>query len=85
VSKATFPTAGVPVVYIANGMSFADALAAAAAGGERGGPVLLTPQSALPAAVIDEVTRLKPKRIVVLGGPSVVGDGVLARLLALAQ
>lgn len=85
VSKATFPTAGVPVVYIANGMSFADALAAAAAGGERGGPVLLTPQSALPTAVIDEVTRLKPQRIVLLGGPSVVGYGVLARLLALAQ
>jgi len=84
VSKASFPTAGVPVVYIANGMSYADALAGAAAGGERGGPVLLTPQSALPAAVFDEVVRLKPKRIVLLGGPSVVGDGVLARLLTLA-
>lgn len=85
VSKAAFRTPGVPVVYIANGTSYADALAGAAAGGERGGPVLLTQQSALPAAVFDEVVRLKPKRIVLLGGPSVVGDGVLARLLTIAH
>lgn len=84
VSKAAFRGPGVPVVYIASGMSYADALAGAAAGGERGGPVLLTPQSMLPTAVFDEVVRLKPKRIVLLGGPSVVGDGVLARLLTLA-
>lgn len=84
VSQATFPRAGVPVVYVASGQAFPDALAGAAAAGRRGGPVLLTPQAALPTTVLAELRRLQPKRVVVLGGPSVVSDTVIAQLLPLA-
>ncbi|WP_313479386.1 cell wall-binding repeat-containing protein [Microbacterium sp.] len=83
VSKATFPTAGVPAVYIASGLSFPDALAGAAAAGHRGGPVLLTGQSALPTAVLDEIRRLKPQRVILLGGPAVISDTAIAQLLPL--
>ncbi|MEV7633097.1 cell wall-binding repeat-containing protein [Microbacterium sp. NPDC089318] len=84
VSKATFPSPGVPAVYIASGLSFPDALAGAAAAGHRGGPVLLTGQSALSTAVLDEIRRLKPKRVILLGGPAVISDNAIAQLLPLA-
>ena len=84
ISKATFPTAGVPAVYVASGLSFPDALAGAAAAGHRGGPVLLTRQGGLTAAVLDEIRRLKPKRVILLGGPAVISDNAIAQLLPLA-
>lgn len=84
VSKATFPTAGVPAVYIASGVSFPDALAGAAAAGHRGGPVLLARQGGLSTAVLDEIRRLKPKRVILLGGPAVISDNAIAQLLPLA-
>uniref|UniRef100_UPI0018CC17A0 fibronectin type III domain-containing protein n=5 Tax=Microbacterium TaxID=33882 RepID=UPI0018CC17A0 len=67
VSVASFPTAGVPVVYLANGRDFPDALAGAAAAGHFGGPVLLTEPGALPPVVAAELARLKPQKIVILG------------------
>jgi putative cell wall-binding protein len=82
ISAATFP-AGVPVAFIATGANFPDALAAAPAAKALGGPVLLTTRDSLPAATIAELQRLTPGRIVVLGGPSAVGDAVAAQLAAL--
>ncbi|MFB8188273.1 carboxypeptidase regulatory-like domain-containing protein [Microbacterium sp. NPDC055988] len=76
VSVASFPTAGVPVVYLANGRDFPDALAGAAAAGHFGGPVLLTEPGALPPVVAAELARLKPQKIVILGGTGVVTDAV---------
>ncbi|NJI60299.1 hypothetical protein HCX50_12755 [Microbacterium oxydans] len=76
VSVASFPTAGVPVVYLANGRDFPDALAGAAAAGHFGGPVLLTEPGALPPVVVAELARLKPQKIVILGGTGVVSEAV---------
>ncbi|MFD5215738.1 cell wall-binding repeat-containing protein, partial [Microbacterium sp. NPDC058345] len=85
VSKASFPESGVPVVYVANGMDFPDALAGAAAAGTLGGPVLLTSQSALPSSVKSELSRLAPKRVVVLGGTGVVSATVESAIGALVN
>lgn len=63
---------GVPVAYVATGLNFPDALAAGAAGGTLGGPVLLTDTTHVPTATKTELTRLKPKRIVILGGTSII-------------
>ncbi|MFE6995299.1 cell wall-binding repeat-containing protein [Microbacterium sp. NPDC057659] len=82
ISKAAFPTAGVPVVYVTNGKNFPDALAGAAAAAHLGGPVLLTDPAVAPASVINEIKRLKPQRIVVLGGPTVVSNKVVSQLNA---
>jgi putative cell wall-binding protein len=81
VSAATFEP-GVPVVFVATGRSFPDALAGAAVGSRIGAPVLLVPGDSIPGAVGDELTRLAPLSIRVLGGPLVVGDQVLADLAA---
>jgi len=77
VSRATFPV-GVPVAYIADGRNFPDALAGAAAAGSLGGPVLLAAPSGLSAAVKTELTRLKPRQIVVLGGEIAVSEAIVA-------
>lgn len=74
----------VPIVFVATGMDFPDALAAAAAAGAAGGPLLLTRPTFLPTAVRDEIRRLGPERIVVVGGSSVVNSTVLASLAKIA-
>lgn len=82
-SETTFAP-GVPIAYLATGVNFPDALAAGAAAAQLGGPVLLTAPGALPAATLAELTRLRPQRIVVVGGATVVSGGVLNRLAGLA-
>ncbi|UNK69738.1 cell wall-binding repeat-containing protein [Microbacterium sp. H1-D42] len=82
VSKAGFPSAGVPVAYVANGRDFPDALSGAAAAGALGGPVLLTWPGAVPDAVTAELARLAPKRVVILGGTGVVSAAVEAQISA---
>ncbi|HWP61998.1 MAG TPA: S8 family serine peptidase [Candidatus Binatia bacterium] len=79
ISAATFGP-GVPVAYVATGLNFPDALAAAAAAGFRGGPVLLVTRDAIPAPTATELGRLRPERIVVVGSTGVVGNGVAAAL-----
>ncbi|WP_322133886.1 cell wall-binding repeat-containing protein [Antiquaquibacter oligotrophicus] len=73
---------GVPVVFIATGVTFPDALSGAAAAGAEGGPVLLVKQSAIPASIATELNRLDPERIVVLGGTNSVSASVQAQLAA---
>lgn len=84
-SKALYPSggvpaAGVPVVYIANGYNFPDALTASPAAALHDGAVLLVGPDAIPAAVASELTRLRPQRIVVAGGPASVSPAVFAQL-----
>jgi putative cell wall-binding protein len=79
ISAATYAP-GVPVAYVATGLDFPDALAAAAAAGQLGGPVLLVRPGSVPAATAAELARLRPARIVVVGGPSSVSAAVAETL-----
>ncbi|WP_248150616.1 cell wall-binding repeat-containing protein [Microbacterium aoyamense] len=79
ISRDTF-SPGVPVAYIANGMNFPDALSGAAAAGFEGGPVLLTATAEIPQVIKDELTRLQPAKIVVLGGKGAVSDALIPTL-----
>ncbi len=81
ISEATFAP-GVPVVYVATGLNFPDALAGAAVAGSEDGPILLVSTDAIPASTATELTRLRPQRIVILGGAGVVSDGVASALTA---
>ena len=63
---------GVPVVYVATGANYPDALAAGAAAGMRGGPVILVERNRLPALATTELERLNPARIVIVGSTGVV-------------
>jgi hypothetical protein len=79
ISAETF-TPGVPVVYIANGMNFPDALSGAPVAGLAGGPVLLTAATALPPEIQAELARLNPAKIVILGGNGAVSTALETQL-----
>jgi putative cell wall-binding protein len=82
-SQAAFPN-GAPVVFVADGLEFPDALSAGPAAAAMGGPVLLTAPTSLPPETAAEITRLNPSRIVVVGGPAVVSDAVMNQLSSIA-
>jgi putative cell wall-binding protein/uncharacterized protein YkwD len=67
---------GVPIAYLATGSNFPDALAAGPAAALTGGPVLLVKQNEVPAATANELARLQPARIIVLGGTGAISDVV---------
>lgn len=72
------------VVYIATGEQFPDALAAAANASLGIGPVLLVRHDSIPQATLDELNRLQPARIVIMGETEAISAGVQAQLVALA-
>jgi len=76
VSKASFEP-GVGVVYVVTGEKFPDAVAAGSVAGREMGPVLLTRAGSLPSVTRDELVRLKPARVVVVGGTSAVAESVV--------
>lgn len=75
---ATVPTADT--VVIATGQDFPDALAGGAAAAALGGPLLLVTKGDVPAPTREQLERLRPSRIVVLGGPNSIADSVIAFL-----
>jgi putative cell wall-binding protein len=84
VSAATFK-ANVPVVFIATGGNFPDALAAAPAAAKQNGPLLLVDQDSMSQPVRDELRRLKPSKIVVVGSNLSVSDRLVTELAAYAK
>src|SRR5882757_7579593 len=66
VSQRYYPTSGVPVVYVADGLNFPDALSAAPAAAHQGGPLLIVQPNSLPPVMAAELDRLAPQKIVVV-------------------
>ena len=79
ISAATFAP-GVGATVLATGANFPDALAGGAAAAHYGGPILLTRQGTIPQATLNELARLGPGSIFVLGGSSVISNADLASL-----
>src|SRR6185369_16128063 len=57
VSTNAFTTPLVPVVYVATGATFPDALTGGAAGALRGGPILLVDRDTIPSSTANELRR----------------------------
>lgn len=79
ISQGYFAT-GVPVAYIVYGLEFADGVSAGAAAAHEGGPVLLVEKNSIPGAIADELNRLRPERIVIVGGEGVISPAVATAL-----
>jgi hypothetical protein len=84
VAQRVSAASSTPVVYVATGENFPDALGAASAAAVQGGPVLLVTKTAIPAETKAELTRLSPDVIYVSGGTAVVSDNVFNQLKAYA-
>jgi putative cell wall-binding protein len=78
VSKNAFAP-GVPAVYVATGAAFADALAGGPVAALAPGPILLVQRDCMTQVVNDEIDRLNPAKLIVLGGTSAVGTAVEQR------
>ncbi len=63
-------------VYLVTGQGFADALGAGPAAIRRGGVTLMTRPGGLPAVTRAELVRIRPSRIVLVGGTGVISAGV---------
>jgi putative cell wall-binding protein len=85
ISNAAFPdsSVGAPVVWVASGETFPDALSAGPAAAKQGGPLLLTATGSLPSTVASEIQRLHPQKVVIAGGPNSVSETVKAQIQAL--
>lgn len=82
ISKATYSDSAGAVV-VASGANWPDALSASVLAHAAGGPLLLTPPTSLPIATRDEIVRLNPSRVYVVGGPPAVSSSVASRIAAL--
>jgi putative cell wall-binding protein/peptidoglycan/xylan/chitin deacetylase (PgdA/CDA1 family) len=72
--------AGVPYVVIASGELFSDGVAAGPVAAKLGGPVLFVKSDHIPQATREEIARLRPGRILVLGGPATITDSIVTEL-----
>lgn len=84
ISQAAYPSTHPDTVYVATGANYPDALSAAPAAVAKGGPLLLTAPTSLPASVSQEIQRLQPNNIVVVGGVNSVSPSVYSQLQGLA-
>ncbi len=80
VALQAFGTTGS--AYVATGTGYADALAAAAAAGRDGVPLLLVEPRAVPAATASALRALGASRTTVVGGTTAVSDTVAAAVRA---
>lgn len=80
-SKASYTTADT--VILATGINFPDALSAGPLAFQENAPILLTATNSLPLETLDEITRLKATKVIIMGGLGVVGPAVVSTLNSL--
>jgi putative cell wall-binding protein len=73
-------TTAPAVVYVANGMNYPDALAAGPAAILNGAPLLLTLPTSLPTPTANELARLQPAKVIVLGSQGAVSNAVMTAI-----
>jgi putative cell wall-binding protein len=84
IAQANFAT-GADTVLLARADDFPDALAGAPLAYKYHAPILLTEVSGLPDSVRDELLRLNPQKIILLGGTGAISANVEAQVRALAS
>jgi putative cell wall-binding protein len=84
ISRATH-SGPVDTVYVAPGTSFVEALVAGPVAASRNAGILLVPPTSVPGSVANELQRLDPASIVVVGGGGVISSSVVSQLGAYAD
>jgi putative cell wall-binding protein len=82
VADGMFPTTA-PVLFVASGVNYPDALSAGPAAAKLGGALLLTLPDRVPDNVAAKVSSLRPGRIVIVGGVNSVSEAVAGQLKTL--
>jgi putative cell wall-binding protein len=84
ISHRAFPTSA-DIVYVATGETFPDALVAGPAAISDQAPLLLVRRDSVPSYTRNELARLGPRSIIIVGGTGNVSSGVEAQLANYAQ
>jgi putative cell wall-binding protein len=74
--RAAFPTSGTVVLASGEAAHLVDAATSAPYARALHAPLLLTPSGALPGVVTDDLRRRGATSVIIVGGPSAVGQGV---------
>ena len=82
VSRASYGSAGSDAVYVATGMNYPDGLAGGPVAALLPGPLILVPPTQLPTVVANELVRLGPGKVYVLGGTASVSEAVVNSIKA---
>ncbi len=86
ISKSVFrDVSKVDTVVVATSTGFADALSAAPWAAKMNGPLLLSGASSLDGNVANEIFRLRPAKIYVIGSSTVISDTVVNKLKTLTK
>ena len=80
ISTSVSPGGGVPVAYVISGDAPSAAIAAGPAAVRDGGVIVCTSGSSLTTAAADELVRLGPGRVEIVGGAAAVSDAVMAQV-----
>ena len=84
VSQAAFPT-DANIVYVTTGESFPDTMASVPAAASTNGPVLLVRSDSIPTATSNEIKRLNPTQIIIVGGPVPISASLDSQLASLTD
>ena len=79
VAERAYPTGAETVILVRND-NFPDALAGVPLAYKLQAPILLTPSSGLTPAIRNELIKLAPKTVYLLGGKVAIGSGIQAEL-----
>jgi putative cell wall-binding protein len=77
VSRSSYGSSGSDAVFVATGGNFPDGLAGGPVAALLPGPLLLVSKTTLPGTVANELERLNPDKVFVLGGTGSVSDAVV--------
>lgn len=83
ISQQTFPN-HIKTIVLASGENFADSLVAGSLANKKNAPVLLTKKDNLPKVIKDEITRLSPQEVIIVGGEKSVNVKGLKNVKRLA-
>ena len=83
ISRRTFPN-HIGKIVLASGENFADSLVAGSLANKENAPVLLTQKDNLPQVIKDEINRLSPSQIIIVGGEKSVNVKGLKNVKRLA-
>ncbi|SHI95154.1 cell wall-binding repeat-containing protein [Desulfosporosinus lacus] len=74
---------GISTVVISSGEQFSDALSISSFAANKGWPILLSPQDALPQDMKNFLLEKKPSKVYITGGEGVISDNIKSEIISL--
>ena len=84
IAGGTPPGTGIAIVYVAVGTNYPDALGVGPGAGLNGAPIIILPTNPpIPVNTANELVRLDPRSVIIIGGTSAISDPMQEAIVAL--